>query len=303
MIGVFGQAIQKQVIFTFLLAISISIQVFNANAYRQDWALQNKLYWQLAWRIPSLAPGTAIIGKGTFTDKSSYGDATYIINLLFDEQVKAQPNYYYYDIWHINPDQVNPNSTIIADVSEIRGRGMFVGNTSRAIAMFFDNTGGCVRLLDPVYTNDPQINQRLRDLIPISNLNLITRDTNRPTPDPAIFGSEPVHDWCYFFEKADLARQFSEWDTIVTMYSEVEMRGLKPVLGGEYLPFIEALAQTGDFSKAMALSRTVKQLDPELDPALCDTWKRLSVINDGQDQDIIASFLEAEQRFCGNPGE
>ncbi|HTX91414.1 MAG TPA: hypothetical protein VMC09_09360, partial [Anaerolineales bacterium] len=80
---------QKQALLSFLLAISIAIQIFNVNDFRTDWALQKGFYWQLAWRIPALKPGTAIIGRGTLTDKSSYYDGIYIVNLLFDKQVKT----------------------------------------------------------------------------------------------------------------------------------------------------------------------------------------------------------------------
>ncbi len=78
---------QKQWLFAILLASSISLQVTNSNLFRLDWTNQQNLYWQMAWRIPNLKPGTAVFGSGTFTDKSSYYEAGSIVNLLFSNQL------------------------------------------------------------------------------------------------------------------------------------------------------------------------------------------------------------------------
>ena len=47
--------------FAFLIALGIGQQFFNANIFRRDWAKQQEIYWQLAWRIPAIKPGTALL--------------------------------------------------------------------------------------------------------------------------------------------------------------------------------------------------------------------------------------------------
>ena len=42
-------------------AFAAGYQFQNLNAYRQDWSVQKNLFWQMSWRIPALAPGTAIL--------------------------------------------------------------------------------------------------------------------------------------------------------------------------------------------------------------------------------------------------
>jgi hypothetical protein len=232
---------QKQWLFAILLASSISIQVYNVNKYRLDWAIQRDLYWQMSWRIPNLKPGTAIIGSGTFTDKSSYYDGDYIVNLLFDNDISVNARYGYFDIWHLSSDNYQPNIPII---SSMRG-GQFSGNTSQAIGIFFKKSDNCVRVLDKLYWGDPEYYAGVNELIAISNLNQIVVGDSPRTPNPAIFGTEPPHGWCYFFEKADLARQLQDWETVIQLRSNAESKGFKPTLGAEYVPFIEAYAQTG----------------------------------------------------------
>ena len=58
---------QKLWLLAVLVASSISYQIYNSNEFRMDWEIQRNIYWQLAWRVPVLKPGTAIIGSGTFT--------------------------------------------------------------------------------------------------------------------------------------------------------------------------------------------------------------------------------------------
>jgi hypothetical protein len=283
---------QKQWLLVLLLGFSISAQIWNDNSYRLDWDLQRNLYWQLAWRIPSLKPGTAIIGKGTFTDKSSYYDATYIVNLLFDKQVKANPQYAYFDVFHLTPDNFKPNIPITAPARS----GQFSGNTSQVVGMYFDLSGGCVRLLDPVYADDSTYSKDFNSLVPVSNLDQVVPSDTPTSPDPDIFGMEPAHGWCYYFEKADLARQLGDWQTVLQLGSEAESKGLAPMRGAEYIPFIEANAKMENWPDAFALSQAAFNLSPYVKKTLCNSWNRFSW--DGAGSDLDGYLAQARTLFC-----
>ena len=41
-----------------------------------------------------------------------------------------------------------------------------------------------------------------------------------------MFGSEPPHLWCYYFEKADLARQLQDWQSVLQLEKQARARGL-----------------------------------------------------------------------------
>ena len=51
----------KNFVFALLIALGIGQQFFNANIFRRDWAKQQEIYWQLAWRIPAMEPGTVLL--------------------------------------------------------------------------------------------------------------------------------------------------------------------------------------------------------------------------------------------------
>ena len=65
-------------------------------------------------------------------------------------------------------------------------------------------------------------------------------------PPTAIFGDEPAHNWCYYFEKADLALQKGDFAEIVSLQSEADQKGYHPDDKTEWLPFILANAETGN---------------------------------------------------------
>ena len=285
---------QKQWLLVILLASSISLQVTNTNDFRLDWTNQQSLYWQLSWRIPNLKPGTAILGSGTFTDKSSYYEAGFTLNLLFSNRLGENAEYDYFDVWHITANQYKPDLPLS---DKLQG-SHFTGNTSQAIGIYFNinKPNECVRILDPVYAGDPKFTDNISGLIPISNLNNITVGNGSKVPNPAIFGAEPPHTWCYFFEKADLARQMKDWETTLQLDAETKAKGLVPASGSEYLPFIEAYAQTGRWSKANDLSIAAQEITPNLGPVLCNNWVRFQQIIGGQDKDIY--IAKANTEFC-----
>jgi hypothetical protein len=95
-------------------------------------------------------------------------------------------------------------------------------------------------------------------------------------PDVDIFGPEPAHTWCYFFQKADLARQIEDWDEILALYAQAQQMGLSPEYGAEYIPLIEAYTQTGNWHKAYDLTFAAAELTPGLKRMMCANWVRLS---------------------------
>ena len=69
---------------------------------------------------------------------------------------------------------------------------------------------------------------------------------NGTTPPAVIFGEEPAHDWCYYYEKADLALQKGDFAEVLRLGEEAEQNGYHPDDKIEWLPFILANAVTGN---------------------------------------------------------
>ncbi len=275
-----------------LLGFSIAGQVYSTNKYRLDWDFQRKLYWELAWRIPELKEGTALYGRGTFTGKSSYFDGTYVVNLLFDADVDKEARYAYFDQGHF------PQSKLMTSVPMIQSNraGQFSGSTSRVVTFYHGRSGACARVLDVVYMDDPIYSHPVSDLGLFSNLDQIVDSQHPPTPNSAIFGSEPPHGWCYYFEKADLARQLGDWEAVLDLEAEASRLGMEPALGAEYVPFIEAHARTGGWSEALELSQRALEITPGLEITLCNNWARFENFGGGSEKVAAAQTVTSD--FC-----
>jgi hypothetical protein len=92
---------------------------------------------------------------------------------------------------------------------------------------------------------------------------------------PYVYGPEPVHDFCYYFEKADHARQFKDWDAVVT-FAESALSLEHVYNPAEQMVFIEGYAHVGQWERAVELSERANEASPELvGPMLCRLWKRI----------------------------
>ncbi len=261
----------QKIILGFLLVFSIATQAWVVNIYRRDWSTQLDYYWQLHWRVPSMQSGTAIFSYELPSTFMSHDvDASYAINVLYDYRTDDGSIPY----WFTTPE----NEIYFQPGNDFKNRKrnlVFNGNTSNAIAVLHQTGGSCLRVLDTIYSHDPLFHEGHDMLIPVSNLSRIIPDPGPVYPDRDIFGAEPAHTWCYFFEKADLARQTGDWNEILDLYDQAQQLNLTPKIGAEYLPFIEAYAQTGEWQKAFELTITAQKLASGYNRMLCSNWDRL----------------------------
>lgn len=259
-------------LFGFLLVFSVATQVWVTNIYRRDWKIQPEYYWQLYWRMPALQPNTAILSyeypSGLITHEL---DATWAVNLLYHFQTQDGSMPYMF----INPEQEIYFQQNVAITERVRNM-RFDGDTSAVVAVVHQTESSCLRVLDTVYTYDPLLADGRDKLIPISNLSRVLPETESVPPDTDIFGPEPAHTWCYFFQKADLARQMKDWNRVLDLYKQAQRLGFNPEYGAEYIPFIEAFAQTGEWQKAYNLTITAEELTPRHKKILCSNWVRLA---------------------------
>ena len=77
------------------------------------------------------------------------------------------------------------------------------------------------------------------------------------TPPAVVFGTEPSHDWCYYYQKADLARQRGDWEEVLKFGGEAFERGLAPKDSIEWMPFLQAYAWAGDVDRISELAPAV----------------------------------------------
>ncbi len=200
----FVHASKQKLVLSLLLIFSIATQVLAVNKYRLDWGVQSNYYWQLYWRAPALQQGTALLSFDQPSLSVPENDASFALNVLYHYQTKDGSLPY----WFFTNERFMYSSLKSGvPISHVVRNLQFQGNTSDSIVVLHQGSATCLRVLDVIYADDPMYSDEQRALISVSNLSRIIPEPATATPDPNIFGPEPNHDWCYFFEKADLARQ------------------------------------------------------------------------------------------------
>ena len=118
---------------------------------------------------------------------------------------------------------------------------------------------------------------------------------------PPMYGPEPVHGWCYYYEKADLARQFGDWETVTRLGDEAFALDDYPNNPLERFVFIEGYAHREDWDRALKLSRESYKVSKEyVGLPLCLLWQRIETETaPGLERDEAIS--EARKAFACNP--
>lgn len=260
-----------------LIALAAGYQFRLANAYRRNWEQESRLAWQLSWRVPGLAAGTAVYGDGTLA-AGSWADIAWL-NFLYGSPagssgLNATEDNWYYDLNKIKPGEVPPRGQAL---SESRfERLSFQGNTSDSLVIQFKTVDHqCLWVVSEVDQANPYLNPRVKEALPLSDLSRIVLSGRVNPLVRTIFLPEPVHEWCYYFEKAQLAVQQARWDDVKVLWQGVQAGGLKTGVAIEYLPFIEGFARGGDFATALAISQRAESIDLHMQDPLCRTWKAI----------------------------
>lgn len=255
--------------------------------YRQDWNLMRGFFWQILWRAPSVQPGTLFLTDDLPFRYYEDDSLTAPLNWTLDPQNKTDKmNYILFDM------QVRSQSLSSLDpdrpIQKVFRAAQFEGSTAQSLVLYYPQPG-CVHILDPMYDSELYLlPDQIQRALPYSNPRQWILPAQPPTDALPfeLIGGEPRHTWCYFYQKAELARQQQEWGTILELKRESIQKGIRPEDPSEYLPFIEAYIRKGYFDDAIQMTQETFAARQSLKPALCGTWRR-----------SMAAGVEAPDRY------
>jgi hypothetical protein len=206
----------------------------------------------------------------------------------------ASPEY-----WWAEAENFDLSSTNPAYNFRLRNVG-FDATFDKAIFLEIGKQGSCLHVMDEVYRDSALMAQDTRTALLLQSF-ANTKRINLAEPGvtlPAeIFGEEPAHTWCYYFQKADLARQQGDWQGVISLYQAAFEQGYKIENGSESLPLVIAYLHTGQWSQAA--DETIRASDLTLynnDPGLCLAWQNFSEKSAGTPQVLQPGFSEQKQR-------
>jgi hypothetical protein len=277
--GLIASRTSRSAILSILIATSIGWHALNTNDYRRSWIEQTGFYWQLYWRAPHIAPGTALLSAGEILPRMGEYPTSFALSTLYPESVRADGlNYYFFNLEkHFDRDVEDLVQGIPLRRTAYSSR--FQGHSHESLVIHYQpEQYECLWVLRPQDQEIRALPEITREVLRISDLERIQPASPYARPIPAdIFGPEPAHTWCYYFQKGDLARQQRDWERVVALWQEASANGYAPGNGVEYLPFVEGFAHLGRWEMAVELTLAAERLPRMMRPALCATWDRLEM--------------------------
>jgi len=270
---------RKIFLVSLLVAVSIGGQFHNANSYRRAWATEREIFQQLAWRIPALKPGTALVTHELPIPYVSDFQLTALLNWTYAPSLTGEnlPYVLLYTKTRLGGPAL-PKLTPGLPTETIYRTLTFHGSTSDMVVIYAP-ADGCLRVLDPVYGTARTVaglNYMLTDAIPLSNPDRIETGAGQAVLPAQYFGVGDEDTWCYFYEKAELARQSGDWDVVSKLYKQAQAKGYGPRQPGENLIFIESFARAGDPGTAAKLASAMLKAEPSLCPAVREILERVA---------------------------
>ncbi len=267
------QNLTYQTIFLCLLVgLGVGANLRTANDYRWAWTKQTRFYAQLAWRVPNLQPLTAILSDGEIFNYMGTWPTSFAINHIYPQASNSsQLNYWFFDLSRSNLPDLLAGQPLEAGRLSLSYRG---ASHDSLVIRYEPEDGTCLWVMGPEDAPIPGLSDTLQEALALSDLSRIS-DSPAHTPPATTFGVESQATWCYYYEKADLARQLKDWQAIPALWQEAANQGYRPSHGKELIPFIEGMALSGEWQTALQLTQDANELTAIMQPALCATWQRI----------------------------
>ncbi len=267
--------LQKILVVGVLVGVAVSFHYRSAYGYFNAWVKQHQFYWQLSWRAPYLKPGTVLYSTDELFLYVGRNPTSMALNLLYPQPTGTpELDYWFVELpYHVGPKGI-PRLLEGSNLDFSFRNYTYTGSSLDGLAIYYEPGGGrCLWILSPRDRYNPDIPALTEEILPISNLSRITASGGSAGfPPQQIFGREPFHSWCYYFQKAELARQMGDWEQVVELAEEAASAGFEPVDPHERQPFIEAYAHIGEWEKAFRHTRRAYQKDPRYANQLCYLW-------------------------------
>lgn len=269
----------KLVILAVIMGLAAGYHIRNAAVYRQSTIKQQQFFWQLFWRAPYIEPGTAILSADELFPYVGRYATSLTLNLLYPQSgPQDEMDYWFIELSY---DIAPKNIPLLREGMEFDRsfrNFQFKGNSLESLALYYKSgTGRCLWILSEDDYDRPGLPELTQQVVSISRLDRVKElPVSDEYPASELFGKEPEHEWCYYYQKAELARQLGDWDKVVLLAAQAEEEGFSPQAASEWSPFIEGYGKLHQWEHAIRLTEKALDLDAAVAPLICRTWQRLT---------------------------
>jgi hypothetical protein len=249
-----------------------SVLTHHANTVKaaQQTAAIRDFWWQVSWRVPQLEKNTTLIANYPAVpieeDYFVWGPANLIYYPEKQNEKNIQPGVY---AALLNASTVERVKTGERQVYDKRKTITTYANFRNILVMTQAGVNTCVHVLDgtrPEYSTGEW--DLIREVGAYSEIEHVLTEGTPHTPPTVVFGPEPDHGWCYYYQKADLARQRGDWEKVLEIGEQAFGQGLGPADPIEWMPFLQAYAVSGDSARLAELAPVVNS-DPSVSRQAC----------------------------------
>jgi hypothetical protein len=265
----------RHIFFAIMIGLLIGSHNQNTFDFKSAWEKQERLYQQLTWRAPSIKTGTAIIANEEILGYMGDYPLSFAINALYGGGSGYYSPYWFFAISE-NFDYSIDNVLDNEELNSRRAFTLFHGRTDDAIFITYEpENGQCLWVLRPGTAEYKYLPTNMKQGALVSNINSISPES-KDLPIYAQIVDEDQNNWCFYYQKAELARQVSNWQAIPSLWDEAGSRGLRPRNGFEVVPFIEGYAHIGKWEDAYLLTDRANRITNGMYFLLCPTWQDLA---------------------------
>ncbi len=253
----------RQGLLSLLVASAVFTHFANGLDHAQETATIHDFWWQVSWRVPQLQQNTTLIANypkaAIEEDYFIWGPANQIYYPQGTNDKYAQPGVFAALLNHETVVKV-----VRRERQEFDNRRSIrtYKNYRNILILSKPSEDSCVQVISAL---QPEFSSAEREdlmlIAPYTEIERIILDSPARIPPEIFFGAEPAHGWCYYYQKANLARQREDWDAVFSLAEEARTRGLLAKDLVEWMPFLQVYAIFNDVERVTEISGLVS-VDP-----------------------------------------
>jgi hypothetical protein len=220
-------------------------------------------WWQVVWRAPGIKLGTTLVAV---YPGIAYGDGNDVVwgpaNFIYSPQPQGRSPV----AVPISGSRLETDSIldIIAGRLDFQQTDLIIKNITitydyrNLLILSQPSESACVHAIDARWQELSLYDQPfLYAGYQNSKIENIVVTGEAPVPPLYSFGAELPHGWCYYYQKADLARQQDDWQTVAQLGNAAQKLGLHPNDQMEWMPFLQAYALLDDLKQVRVIAKRI----------------------------------------------
>lgn len=214
-------------------------------------------WWQVSWRAPGLRPDTTLVTLYPI----DVGDNNYreVPNMIYYPEYQQEIPVRY-PLSAVPTNDQNAERIIIGKLRKLDGYRSheFLLDYGNVLVISQPTSASCVHVIDGArYLLSESDPENIKLIAPYSRIDNVRVNVEPRIPQAFAFGAEPAHNWCFYFEKAELAVQKLDWNEAARLGDNALRLELHPEDQAEWFPFLEAYVVLGNEKNVKTLSSEI----------------------------------------------